>query len=67
MKTSGNASTLQWLVRGILLADSHEARHLILGEVDLAAPESGQRLIIKSIDEPIRSFKIPLYLRDQRP
>ena len=37
MQASGNASALQWLVISILLASLHQARHLILSELNLAA------------------------------
>lgn len=44
MKATGNAGTLQGLVLGVLAADSHETRHLNLGELDLAAAKGSQRL-----------------------
>ena len=43
VKTSSNACTLEGLVLSVLLAGLHETRHLILGELDLAATEGGQR------------------------
>lgn len=43
VKATGNASTLQGLVLGVLAADSHETRHLNLGELDLAAAKGSQR------------------------
>ena len=62
METASNAGTLQWLIGRILLAYSHEAGHLILRELDLAAAESGQRLINKSINSvpEIRKYSASL-------
>lgn len=44
VKTTGNTGTLEGLVGTVLLTDGHETGHLNLGELDLAATESGQRL-----------------------
>jgi hypothetical protein len=44
VKATGNAGTLQGLVLGVPAADSHEARHLNLGELNLAAAKGSQRL-----------------------
>ena len=53
VEAASNASAFQWLIGRILLADSHKTGHLILREFDLAAAESGQGLINKSIDDSI--------------
>ena len=47
VKTTSNTGTLEGLVLSVLPAGLHETRHLILGELDLAATESGQRDIGK--------------------
>jgi hypothetical protein len=39
VKTSGNAGALQWLVLSVLAASLHQTRHLVLGELNLAATE----------------------------
>jgi len=39
VKTSSNAGTLQWLVLSVLAASLHQTRHLVLGELNLAATE----------------------------
>lgn len=44
MQTTGNAGTLQRLVGAVLLTDSHQTRHLNLGELDLPATEGSQGL-----------------------
>ena len=38
----GDAHACQRLVRGVLVADGHQPRHLVLGDVDLLAAEAGQ-------------------------
>lgn len=43
VQAASNAGALQRLVGGVLLASSHETGHLVLGELDLAAAEGGQR------------------------
>jgi hypothetical protein len=42
VKTSGNAGAGQGLISGVFGPDGHETRHLIFGELDLAAAESSQ-------------------------
>lgn len=42
MQATGNAGTLEGLLAGVLLSGGHETGHLVLGELDLAATESGQ-------------------------
>jgi hypothetical protein len=37
VQTSSNAGALQWLVVSVLPASLHETRHLVLGELNLAA------------------------------
>jgi hypothetical protein len=37
VQTSSNAGALQWLVGRVLLAGHHQTRHLVLGELNLAA------------------------------
>ena len=37
MKATGDTSALQWLLLVVLLAGGHETRHLMLGELNLAA------------------------------
>lgn len=37
VQAAGNAGALQWLVCGVLLAGGHQTRHLVLGELNLAA------------------------------
>lgn len=44
VKTTGDTGTLEGLVGTVLLTDGHETGHLNLGELDLAATESGQGL-----------------------
>lgn len=44
MKTTSDTGTLEGLVGTVLLTDGHETGHLNLGELDLAATESGQGL-----------------------
>lgn len=39
VQATSNAGTLQWLVVGVLAAGLHQTRHLVLGELDLAATE----------------------------
>ncbi|CAM5680510.1 hypothetical protein SAFG77S_08228 [Streptomyces afghaniensis] len=39
---AGDAGSLEWLGLGVLLADRHQARHLVLGEGDLLTAELGQ-------------------------
>ena len=43
VERAGDASALEGLARGILLADGHEAGHLGLGDGDLAAAPGGER------------------------
>lgn len=44
VEATGNAGALEGLVSAVLAADSHQARHLNLGELNLAAAEGGQGL-----------------------
>lgn len=39
MQAASNAGTLQWLLLSVLAAGGHETRHLVLGELNLAATE----------------------------
>ena len=43
MQRAGDAGALERLRVGVLLADRHEPRHLVLGELDLLAAELGER------------------------
>ena len=45
MQRTGDAGALQRLLVRVLGAQGHEARHLVLGELDLLAPEGGEREI----------------------
>lgn len=42
MQATSNAGTLERLVLGVLQTSGHQTGHLLLGEVDLPAPEGGQ-------------------------
>jgi hypothetical protein len=42
VKASSNTSTLQWLLLGVFGPSSHQTRHLILSQLDLAAAKSCQ-------------------------
>ena len=44
VQATGDTSTLEGLLRTILAADSHKTGHLNLGQLNLAATESGQGL-----------------------
>jgi hypothetical protein len=43
VETSSNSGTLQGLVGAVLLTDSHESGHLVLGELDFLSAEGGER------------------------
>lgn len=45
VQAASNSGTLERLVSGILLAGSHETRHLVLGELDLLATEGSERQV----------------------
>ena len=42
VQATGNTSTLEGLLLGVLCASGHETGHLVLGELNLATTESGQ-------------------------
>lgn len=42
MQAACDAGALQWLLLSILLPGGHQARHLMLGELNLATPEGRQ-------------------------
>jgi hypothetical protein len=42
VQATGDAGALEGLLLGVLLTGGHETGHLVLGELDLAATESGQ-------------------------
>ena len=42
VQTPGDTGPLQWLRGAVLLAEVHQARHLILGKGQLLATEIGQ-------------------------
>jgi hypothetical protein len=42
VETSSNSGTLQGLVGAVLLTDSHESGHLVLGELDFLSAEGGE-------------------------
>ena len=42
VEASSNASSLEWLIGGILLTGGHQARHFILSELDLLATEGSK-------------------------
>lgn len=39
MKATGDTSTLQWLLVGVLLTGGHKTGHLVLSKLDLTATE----------------------------
>lgn len=45
VQATSDAGALQWLLSGVLLTGGHETWHLVLGELDLAATEGGQRKV----------------------
>jgi hypothetical protein len=42
VQRTGDAHADQWLFRRVFVADGHQARHLLLGDVDLLAAPIGQ-------------------------
>ena len=45
LQRSGNAHAGQWLFRGVLAADGHQAGHFVLGDGDFLAAPLGKREI----------------------